>query len=78
MKKLLVVTFLSLIALPAFASGGWDAGFDAGWEAGWHFSHGQLSLPPLPALPPLPTLNENDDYQGGYNRGFASALATPE
>lgn len=65
--------FASLLSLSALAQ---DGGFCEGWEAGYvaGYCYQKYScLEPLVPLCPLPRLGE-DNYQGGYNRGFLVGL----
>ena len=55
------------------ASASYHRGFREGWNAGWRHIKGQHSLPPLAPIAPVPRIGE-DNYQGGYNRGFAMGL----
>ena len=55
------------------ASASYHRGVRDGWAAGWKHVRGQYSMPPMAPLAPIPRLGE-DNYQGGYNRGFAMGL----
>lgn len=48
-------------------------GFEDGYEAGACYQIPNC-IPPLPPLCPLPTINEENTYQGGFERGFAEGL----
>ena len=48
-------------------------GFNEGWKAGWRYVKGSYALVPMAPLAPLPRMGE-DNFQGGYNRGFVMAM----
>ena len=54
---------------PAYNRGG-----DAGYKAGNCYGKGSGCYPAYPPYPPYPRYGE-DNYQGGYNRGFLKGLA---
>ncbi|MFA5403249.1 MAG: hypothetical protein WC318_07135 [Candidatus Omnitrophota bacterium] len=72
MKRLFIALFIIfLLASPAFASGfceGWHAGYIAG-----HCYQQPFCIQIIVPLCPLPHVGE-DNYQGGYNRGFLAGL----
>lgn len=52
----------------------YNAGWNAGYKAGWCYGQGYGCYPPYPPYPPYPRYGE-DNFEGGYQRGFLQALA---
>ena len=76
MKK--IITILAIASLSLFSGAtekqsSWCEGFNDGWKAGYCYQRPNC-LPPLAPLCPLPTVFEENNYEGGYNRGFATGL----
>ena len=47
----------------------YKAGWDDGYANGWCYNEGYGCYPPPAPYPPYPRYGE-DNYTGGYNRGF--------
>jgi hypothetical protein len=72
MKKLLALLIL-VFTLSVFAfNDAFCEGWATGYKAGWCYRQ-NFCLAPLVPLCPLPNLGE-DNYMGGYNRGFLVGL----
>ena len=71
---IVILGFLAAIGVSssAYASDFCD-GYKAGYQQGYCYQE-FACLKPLAPLCPLPGLGEND-FQGGYNRGFLEGLA---
>lgn len=53
------------------------AGYRVGYSRGYCRNHGgQFCIPPIPPICPIPAVGEND-YQGGYDRGYSDGLLIP-
>lgn len=44
-------------------------GFKEGFEDGYCYKE-PYCIPPIPPICPVPGINEENNYRGGYNRGF--------
>jgi hypothetical protein len=75
--KLVAITALALLLsffLEAKEYGGtYCDGFYKGWDAGACYQIPNC-IPPVAPLCPLPTVNEQNTYEDGYTRGFATAI----
>lgn len=76
MKKLLItLSLIFLLSIATHVSAGDD--FCEGWADGYiaGYCHGQpYCVEPFVPFCPFPKFGE-DDYQGGYNRGFLVGLS---
>ena len=71
MKILIFTTLLLAGSLWAYGSS-FCAGFSQGYKEG--YCHGKWScIAPIPPICPIPKIGE-DNYTGGYNRGFLMGL----
>lgn len=72
-RRLLAVLIAALFCGIVIAQdGGFCEGWEAGYKAGYCYQQANC-LAPLVPLCPLAGLGE-DNYQGGYNRGFLAGL----
>lgn len=68
LKRALLFTAALLCSAAAFASNYCD-GYEAGYAEG--YCYGDFGcIAPIAPLCPLPSINEDNTYRGGYNRGF--------
>ena len=70
MKLIIILS----IFISSLQSDDWCDGYDAGYQSGACYQMGYGCLPPLTPLCPLPTIYEDNNFAGGYNRGFVDGL----
>jgi hypothetical protein len=71
MRKIIAILFLTALA---YAGSAFSAGYKAGWKAGKCYQQGYGCYAGYAPYPPHPDYGE-DNWQGGYNRGFLDGLA---
>lgn len=60
---------LSFFVNAGVQSSSYCSGFNAGYVDGFCYQDPNC-LAPIPPICPLPTINEENTYEGGYQRGF--------
>jgi len=74
MKKIVLTIVFILLAVSALAFGSaFCDGWENGYKSGYCYGKGYGCVQPIAPVCPVPRPGE-DNYQGGYNRGFIAGM----